>query len=116
MATNYEKGRNFEYRVREHFRKLGFFVARSAGSKTPVDLLAVSSIGSPLFIQCKNSTKISKNERVKFKETCKSYNCLGVIVGKDVKGKMFTLDVIDEKSAGGTWIHTSLSLAKGGIT
>lgn len=59
--TRYEVGRRFEWRVRRHFEKEGYFVVRAAGSKGPVDLVAVrKSYLAPaqraalvLFIQCK---------------------------------------------------------------
>ncbi len=41
MATNYERGRAFEYRVRDQLILLGAaWVVRSAGSKTKIDLAA----------------------------------------------------------------------------
>lgn len=48
----YAAGTRFEYRVRDHFEKLGAFTMRSPASKSPVDLIAVYR-GSALFIQCK---------------------------------------------------------------
>jgi Archaeal holliday junction resolvase (hjc) len=48
----YSIGRAFEYRVKKHYKDLGYFVLRSAGSRGPVDLLAVSK-GSIHFVQCK---------------------------------------------------------------
>jgi len=54
-SKKYNKGRSFEYKVRDKFQSLGYFTIRSAGSKTPVDLIALKK-GELLFIQCKNST------------------------------------------------------------
>jgi len=39
--TNYEKGARFERKIKKILEAKGFFVTRSAGSKGPVDLLAV---------------------------------------------------------------------------
>ncbi len=86
MATNYERGRNFEYRVKKQYEKEGHFVLRSAGSKTPVDLLVVSPLGEPIFVQCKNSARISKKEKAKFAKHCDKYNCKGFVEGKTKKG------------------------------
>ena len=65
--TAYKRGRQFEYRVQNHFRKLGYYVKRSYASKGAEDLLAIKSIeligSSPKYtktfsecflIQCKN--------------------------------------------------------------
>ena len=51
MATNYQRGANFEYRVKRALEKLGFVVVRSAGSKTPADLVA-GRLGTVLLVQC----------------------------------------------------------------
>ncbi len=50
----YTAGRRFEYEVRDHLEGIGAFCMRSAGSKTPVDILAVWK-GDALFVQCKAS-------------------------------------------------------------
>ncbi len=65
MATPYERGRSFEYRVRNHLQSLGYLVARSPASRGPFDLIAVweSSIGPGVaLVQCKLAGKISKKE------------------------------------------------------
>lgn len=53
---NYLAGRRFEYRVRNYFRKQRYTVLRTAGSKGPVDLIAIPEEGKDpiLFVQCKN--------------------------------------------------------------
>lgn len=50
--TKYRLGRQFEYRVRDHLRSLGYFAQRSPASKTPVDIIGISH-GVVLFVQCK---------------------------------------------------------------
>jgi len=72
MNKNYESGRRFEYRVKEYLEKKGYYVMRSAGSKSPVDLIAVPtihacSITCTMLIQCKHGGKISKQERKELK-------------------------------------------------
>ena len=39
--TNYQRGRNHEYYIKQKYEDLNFFVIRSAGSKGPVDLIAI---------------------------------------------------------------------------
>lgn len=52
---NYVSGRNFEYKVKKHLESRGYFVIRSAGSHSPVDLLAVNpTYYHILVIQCKH--------------------------------------------------------------
>lgn len=61
-STQYQLGRNFEYRVRKWFEKNGFpVVIRSAQSKGKYDLCAVKD-GSTFLIQCKRSGGIDRKE------------------------------------------------------
>jgi Holliday junction resolvase len=72
--TAYKRGRAFEYRVRNHFRKLGYYVIRMYASKGAADLIAIQkywtlvngfSVSEVLLIQCKNlkvEKKLSKKE------------------------------------------------------
>lgn len=62
---NYISGRNFEYRVKKRFEKKGFYVFRSAGSKSKIDLIAISW-NRVLLIQCKhNSSPFPKDDEIK---------------------------------------------------
>lgn len=54
MGRSYEKGRRFEYLVKEKLEQAGYMVIRSAGSHSPFDLVAVGK-EDIMFIQCKNS-------------------------------------------------------------
>jgi Holliday junction resolvase len=51
-ATQYRLGRALEYRIRDRLREQGYDVLRTAGSHSPVDLVAIKP-GQLLFIQCK---------------------------------------------------------------
>jgi len=51
MVSNYERGRAFEYRVKQYLEKQGYFVVRSAGSHFP-DLIAIK-FGKVLAIEVK---------------------------------------------------------------
>lgn len=58
MATNYSRGRSFEYRTRDALKKRGAaYVMRAAQSKGAVDLLALWSWQEVWLIQCKYSIK-----------------------------------------------------------
>lgn len=77
--TAYKKGRSFEYRVANYYRKLGYYVKRSYASKGAEDLIAIKTRDIPyndlgstftcpevLLIQCKNlkvEKSLSKTEK-----------------------------------------------------
>jgi len=61
---NYVSGRNFEYRVRDYLISYGYTVLRSAGSHTPIDLIAFNH-DKLVLIQCKHG-KIKKSELDEF--------------------------------------------------
>lgn len=68
MATHYERGRRFEYRVRDRLYKDGaVFVMRAAQSKGPADLVALWSEKQPTLVQCKTGTAtMTKAQRAEF--------------------------------------------------
>ncbi|MGH1574344.1 hypothetical protein ACRAWG_31445 [Methylobacterium sp. P31] len=59
--TKYRFGRQFEYRVRDHLKSLGYVALRSPGSRTPIDIMAVRP-GVVLFIQCKRGGALPPGE------------------------------------------------------
>ena len=61
MATQYYRGRAFEYKVRDDLRKRGYFAMRSPASKSPVDIVAIQK-GMILFVQCKLSGDLPTKE------------------------------------------------------
>ena len=61
MATPYERGRTFEYRVRDHLRDLGYAAERSFGSRGPYDVRAEGG-GLLLLVQAKFNGYIPPRE------------------------------------------------------
>lgn len=60
--TNYEKGRRFEYRVRDLFKEHGFVVIRAAQSK-PIDLVCLKN-GKSILVECKvDKSSLGKDGR-----------------------------------------------------
>lgn len=60
VMTSYEKGRRFEYRVRDLFKEHGFVVIRAAQSK-PVDLVCLKNRAS-ILVECKiRKSSLGKN-------------------------------------------------------
>jgi Holliday junction resolvase len=49
--TNYQIGRRLEYRIRDLFRRNGYFVVRAAQSK-PIDLVCLRN-GRSVLVECK---------------------------------------------------------------
>jgi Holliday junction resolvase len=76
----YRVGRAVEYRVRDHLRKLGYFVMRSPASKSPLDLIAVRK-GAVLFIQSKRSLALPPGEWNEIYELATSVGALPILTG-----------------------------------
>jgi Holliday junction resolvase len=76
--TAYKYGRQFEYRVRDHLKRLGYFAMRSPASKTPIDILAVRP-GAVLFVQCKRSGSFPPAEWNELFELAKSCGAIPVL-------------------------------------
>lgn len=62
MSRRYEQGVRDERDVRRDLAENGYWVVRSAGSKTPVDLIAWKS-GELIFAQAKRDGRMSPAER-----------------------------------------------------
>lgn len=71
---NYEKGRRFEYKVRDNFRKRGYIVYRSAGSHSPADLVAMKA-GEIILIQCQTYPNFAKAKVEQLLEHAKEMSC-----------------------------------------
>lgn len=90
--TNYSQGRAFEYAVRDVLTDQGFYVMRSAGSKTKVDLVAIKG-GQIALVQCKRHGVISPAERtVLFDLAALNPNTLPLVASKE--GSNVTLSVL----------------------
>lgn len=59
--SNYEAGRRLEYRIRDIFRRNGFFVVRAAQSK-PIDLVCLRN-GKSVLVECKAGGSFLGKER-----------------------------------------------------
>jgi Holliday junction resolvase len=68
--TAYKRGRQFEYRVKKHFEKLGYYVKRSYASKGAEDLIAIKSIDVQKFYSDDSVTyaNISLNKKTPLSE------------------------------------------------
>lgn len=93
MATPYQRGRSFEYRVKKKLESLGYFVMRSAGSKGEVDLLAVKH-GTSLFLQSKLRGQISIAEQNELFLLSQKFGATPVIVMNSDSRKIIFLRII----------------------
>lgn len=93
MATPYQRGRSFEYRVKKKLESLGYFVMRSAGSKGQVDLLAVKH-GTSLFVQSKLRGQISITEHNELFLLSQRFGSIPVIVMNSDSRKIIFLRII----------------------
>lgn len=59
--SNYEVGRRLEYRIRDLFRRYGYFVVRAAQSK-PIDLVCLRD-GRSVLVECKAGSSFLGKER-----------------------------------------------------
>ncbi len=83
MATRYEVGRSFEYRVKNCLKKMGYVVVRSAGSKTAADLVAFDET-SIFLVQCTtNEACKNKDDRAALLEMAVNPGTIPVMVWKE---------------------------------
>jgi len=60
---NYVKGRKKEYKLLHQYKKLGFIAIRSAGSHSPIDIIAINPISHRIkLLQSKPDTMPEKQK------------------------------------------------------
>lgn len=80
--TNYQKGRRFEYRVRDLFKKHGFLVIRGAQSK-PVDLVCLKD-GRSILVECKvRKSSLGKNGKKELMELAEISKALPLLAYRE---------------------------------
>lgn len=111
MATNYQRGRSFEYRTRDRLYKDGaVYVMRAAQSKGKVDLLALwptanPGIGAgcfppPWLVQCKTgSAKMSKKDKQELVELAAQCGAFPVEAQPGPKGRGVVFTVLQKETA-----------------
>jgi len=87
--SHYSKGRKFEYDVRDILIQQGADVSRSAGSKTPKDIIAVFPGPIIWYVQCKTDGKLSKGEREALLSLEKTYGIVPILAFKEGNGVKF---------------------------
>jgi len=109
MATNYQRGRAFEYRTRNACTKLGaVYVMRAAQSKGLADLAAFWPHAEPWLIQCKLDGRFTKKERAGMLDLYRMCDaCIPVFAAPGPKGRgvVFTHAITGEVLTSGDVVH-----------
>jgi len=96
--TSYSKGANFERRVAKFLTNRGWLVIRSAGSKSPVDLVALRQ-GEVWLVQCKVDGYMLPAERLQLLGIAAENRVTAKIAYRD--GKELIIKSISETKVGG---------------
>jgi len=84
----YRKGANFERRCRRFLEEKGWFVIRSGGSKSPVDLVALRD-GEIALIQCRVSGYLPQKEKEELLGIAKRNKCQAWVAFREGKKLCF---------------------------
>ena len=114
-TTNYERGRAFEYRVRDKLLKDGaVYVMRAAGSHTKADLAAFWDIPEPYrsrgwgehrpkpwLVQCKRDGRLPAAEREELVSIARQTGTVPVLAKAGPKGRgVIFIDLESEEPLG----------------
>jgi Holliday junction resolvase len=81
-SKGYELGARFERRVQKNLEDDGWYVLKSAGSKSITDLVAIKVGSLPLGIQCRVGGKLKLWEREKLINLGKTYGFIPLLAYK----------------------------------
>ena len=87
MGSRYRRGANFERRVRHIFEEDGYQCWRSAGSKSPADIICLRR-GELILIQCQTNSYFPPGKRQQLEELVRENNCQGRLVHREGRGKI----------------------------
>lgn len=86
--TAYRRGADLERDVKRRLEDKGWFCVRSAGSKTPVDIVAVKPDSRPLFVQVKGGRRgMTRAELLEFRDFCAEKNAVALLVDRPPSGR-----------------------------
>nr|WP_314638541.1 hypothetical protein [uncultured Olsenella sp.] len=97
--TQYARGRDFEYAVRDDLAKRGYLVLRSPASKSPADLYAIRT-GELVFVQCKLHGAIGVEEWNAFLGYCESVSATPVIAQRGEGDRGIAYDLVTGRKTG----------------
>lgn len=103
MATNYQRGRAFEYRTRKRLGEMGAaYIMRAASSKGAADLIALFPRDDSLWqgvgpkpipvnvwlVQCKMTGRLPKSEREELMRLAAETGARAVLASKNKRGTL----------------------------
>ena len=99
--TAYRRGRTFEHRVRQALEDEGYYVCRSAGSRSPVDLIAIRSAACHqvvnLFVQCKANGQLRPTDWNDLYDLATSYGAWPILAARAARGTVAFTRLLDLK-------------------
>jgi Holliday junction resolvase len=101
-ASEPRAGRAFEYKVRDRLRGDGYWVMRSPGSRTVVDLLAIKP-GQVLFVQCKVNGRLDPGEWNALWGAAGEAGAVPVLASRPFRGHLCLSELTGPKLAERTW-------------
>lgn len=93
MPNNYQRGVRLEYQVRDFYRAEGWIVTRSAGSRSPRDLVCERN-GESHHVQCKRRGKLTAEERDQLVTEASTAGARAILAVKAERGfSLYRLEV-----------------------
>lgn len=99
MATNYQRGADFERGVAKDLERWGFVTVRSAGSHKPADVVAMLD-GQTIVIQCKRDGVLRPEEWNKFWEWAKVAGATPILASKGPRGSGIIYNRLTSRKVG----------------
>jgi len=99
--TNYQRGREFEYRTRKRMTEMGAaYIMRAASSKGAADLIALWPLtmdcvydGQVWLVQCKMDGRLPKKEREELLRLSSLTGARAVMSHKNKRGRLIFKDI-----------------------
>ena len=86
MVTQYQRGADFERRVKKDMEAHGYLALRTPGSKSPTDVHCFTRAHDAVFIQCKTGGSLGPDEWNKFVDYCEEWDATPVMAEKATRG------------------------------
>ena len=99
MATNYQRGADFERRAQAYLERIGYATVRSAGSHSPADVVAMRH-GEIVCVQCKRNGRMDPDEWNDFWDFCQKAGALPVMATLGPQSKGVCYNVLTSRKDG----------------
>lgn len=83
--SNYNRGRELEYRVKDFLTDNGYWCIRAASSKGIADLVAMKA-GETLMVSCKTKTLPGPAERVELVRVARMVGAVPIVATRGARG------------------------------